>query len=259
MTYTEQAGAALDAYVERVRRSVAGRADVDPEQVASGIREHVEAALTMRGLERASAEDVLEVLDRLGPPDSLAEADGARQMPETPVASRLAIWVALALATLGMALLPTRLMPVGLTLLAMALIVARVALEEPVPGTAGRLATALWVLGVAALALCLLVGPAVLVWASAQTGGVLEDLLARYTTVSGPERPGRYWVAMAAAAGAVTGVWWMLLAVVARTGGAALDRALGPARSLFPRTSVRGLVTAGAALLVLSLISGWLS
>jgi hypothetical protein len=88
---------------------------------------------------------------------------------------------------------------------------------------------------------------------------VLEDLLARYTTVSGPERPGRYWVAMAAAAGAVTGVWWMLLAVVARTGGAALDRALGPARSLFPRTSVRGLVTAGAALLVLSLISGWLS
>jgi hypothetical protein len=141
MTYTEQAGAALDAYVERVRRSVAGRADVDPEQVASGIREHVEAALTMRGLERASAEDVLEVLDRLGPPDSLAEADGARQMPETPVASRLAIWVALALATLGMALLPTRLMPVGLTLLAMALIVARVALEEPVPGTAGRLAT----------------------------------------------------------------------------------------------------------------------
>jgi Na+/H+-translocating membrane pyrophosphatase len=64
---------------------------------------------------------------------------------------------------------------------------------------------------------------------------------------------------MAAAAGAVTGVWWMLIAVVARTGRAALDRALGPARFLFPRGAVRGLATAGAALLVLSLISGWLS
>lgn len=259
MRYTEQAGATLDAYVERVRRSVAGRGDVDADEVVSGIREHVEAALTMRALDRASAEDVLEVLAELGPPDALSEADATQQRSETPSACRIAIWAALSLATLGLALLATRLMPVGLALLAMALIAARVALEEPVPGTAGRLAAVLWALGVAAMELCLLLGPAVLVWAAAQTGGVLEDPLARYTAVSGTERPGRYWVMMAAAACGVTGVWWMLLALIARTSRAALDRALGPARPLVPRGAVSALAAAGAALVGLSLLAGWLS
>ncbi|HUF51409.1 MAG TPA: hypothetical protein VMN60_11270 [Longimicrobiales bacterium] len=259
MKYTEQADATLDAYVERVRRSVAGRADVDEDEVVSGIREHMDVALTMRGLDRASAEDVLEVLAELGRPDSLTDADATQQGSETPGASRIAIWAALALAMVGLALLATSLMPVGLALLAMALIATRVALEEPVPGTAGRLATVLWALGVVAMELCLLLGPAVLVWASAQTGGVLEDALARYTAVSGSERPGRYWVVMAATAGGVTGVWWMLLALITRTSRAALDRALGPARPLVPRGAVRALAAAGAALLGLSLLAGWLS
>jgi len=259
MTYTEKAGAALEEYVERVRRSVAGRSDFDVEEVVSGIREHVEAALTMRGIDRASAEDVLEVLDRLGPPDSLAEADGTQQTAEAPLVARATIWAALALATLGIMLFPTRLMPVGIAILAVALIAARAALEEPVSGTAAHLARLFWGLGVAVVELGLLLGPAVLVWTSAQTGGVLEDSLARYAGVTGPERPGRYWAVMAMVAGAVTGMWWILVAVVARTSGAALRRALGPASSMFPRRSVRVLAIAGAGLLVLSLLLGWLS
>jgi hypothetical protein len=60
------------------------------------------------------------------------------------------------------------------------------------------------------------------------------------------------------AAGAVTGVWWLLLGTLVMLGGEALRRALGPARWAVPPQSSRTLLIAGAVVTAVSLLGGLL-
>jgi hypothetical protein len=259
MRFTERGEAVLEEYLRRVRRSLEGREDVDAADVVAGIREHVVTELTVGSVAVATVEEVTEVLARIGPAESLAGSP-----PEESAGEQAGRGVALAvlvLAATGIALLATRFMPVGVALLLTGVIGARVIVGR---GAAGgsvehRLVRVLWQLGVVGAALVVLIGPAVLVWGSAQIGGVLEGSLARYADVVGRERPLRYWGAMAAVAGVVSGVWWVFLGFLLRGRGAEIRRVLGPARGVIPERAARMLVRVGVALLLISCLGLWIS
>lgn len=266
MRYTEPARAALDAYLARVRRALEGRSDVDAGDVVAGLAEHVEAELAFRAADPATAEDVAEVLERVGPVETVGEVggkgeaagDGGGVAPEVARGPTLAV---LTVALAGIVLLPTRLMPVGVVLLLTTVVAARLVLPGagPVHSVEGRLIRALWGIGAAVTVVGLLLGPAVLVWSQAQIGGVLEAPLARHVGAEGAERPIRYWLAMAGAAGLVTGTWWMVLGLVVRRFGDAIRRGLGAASPVVPVRSAPTLIRVGLALFVVSLFGVWLS
>jgi hypothetical protein len=259
MKLTSMARQELETYLAEVRRSLGGRSDVSASDVVAGIREHVETELSLRSVETVTAEDVADVLEGLGPPASLADDDIAvaeADMQRTRVASI----AALVLTGAGIALIPTALLPLGWTLIATSLLTARLVVSPagPVQGVEGRLVLAWWHVGVACAAVALVLGPAVLVWGAAQIGGVLEGPLTSRLGIEGTARPAVYWAMMAAAAGAVTGVWWLLLGTLVMLGGEALRRALGPARWAVPPQSSRTLLIAGAVVTAVSLLGGLL-
>ena len=260
MKLTNMARQELETYLAEVRRSLGGRSDVNASDVVAGIREHVETELSMRAVETVTAEDVADVLDGLGPPASLTD-DGSAGVADMDMhRTRAASIAALVLAGVGIALIPTAMLPLGWTLIATSLLTARLVLPAvgPVRGVEGRLVLAMWHAGVACAAVALLFGPAVLVWGAAQIGGVLEGPLASRVGIEGTARPAVYWATMAAAAGAVTGVWWLLLGVLLRLGGDVFRGALGPARWAIPPRSSRTLLIAGAVVSAISLVGGLL-
>lgn len=261
MRFTAGGRAALDAYLTGVRRSLEGRSDLDAADVVAGIEEHVETELSVRSVDPATAEDVNDVLEQLGSVQYLNETAAVSEDRLTQEVGRWPAVAVLVLAALGIALLPTRLMPVAVALLVTSVLGARFLVPEDgaTRNAAGRPIRLLWQLGAAAAALGVMLGPAVLVWSSAQVGGVLEDPLARYADVSGTERPLQYWTAMAAVAGLVTGVWWMLLGLVVRRFAGELSHALGPARHIVGRSRASALLRIGAGLIVVSGIGLWVS
>jgi hypothetical protein len=259
MKLTDMARQELETYLAEVRRSLGGRSDVSASDVVAGIREHVETELSMRSVETVTAEDVADVLEGLGPPASLAD-DGTAVADADMHRTRAASIAALVLAGAGIALIPTAMLPLGWMLILASLLTARLVLPAvgPVQGVEGRLVLAMWHAGVACAAVALLFGPAVLVWGAAQIGGVLEGPLTSRLGIEGSARPVVYWATMAAAAGAVTGVWWLLLGVLLRLGGDVFRGALGPARWAIPPRSSRALVIAGAVVSAVSLVGGLL-
>jgi hypothetical protein len=260
MRLTNMARQELETYLAEVRRSLDGRSDLNASDVVAGIREHVETELSMRSVETVTAEDVVEVLEGLGPPTSLAENGTADGDGTTAKRTRTAAIAALVLAGAGIALIPTAMLPLGWTLIAASLVTARLVLPAvgPVQSVEGRLVLAMWHTGVGCAAAALLFGPAVLVWGAAQIGGVLEGPLTSHLGIEGSARPAGYWATMAAAAGMVTGVWWLLLGVLVRRSGDALRRTLGPARWAVPARSSRALLITGAVVSAVSLLGGLL-
>ena len=259
MKLTNMARQELEKYLAEVRRSLGGRSDVSASDVVAGIREHVETELSMRSVETVTAEDVADVLERLGSPASLAD-DGTRVADADMDRTRAASIAALVLGGAGVALIPTAMLPLGWLLISASLLTARLALPAvgPVQGVEGRLVLAMWHTGVACAAVALLFGPAVLVWGAAQIGGVLEGPLTSRLGIEGTARPAVYWTTMAAAAGAVTGVWWLLLGVLLRLAGDVIRGALGPARWAVPPRSSRALLIGGAVVSAVSLMGGLL-
>lgn len=264
---TDRARELLTRYEVDVRHSLAGRTDVDADDVVAGIREHVEAELARRGAAPATpatAEDVADALERLGPPTSwtepAGEPDGAASAAAGRNAGRLgAILPAFGLILLGGVLVFTaRWGALGWSLAIAGTLVLRVAglpesagPETTGRGVADRLALACWWLAAGFGAVVLLAAPAVLAWGAAQTGGILEEPL---SAVAG-ER-GAYWLATAAVAGLVSGAWWVFVGLALRSFGTIIRRALGPARSIAGPRTPRLLVVGGAFLCVAAVLCG---
>lgn len=273
MELTGKGRAVLEAYLAEVRRSLAGRIDVDADDVVAGLREHVDAELSARQAGHATVEEVMGVLERLGTPTAWVAsgmAGTAQPGGESPFGNGdvpqartglAAARVGLVLAGLGLALVLMGVWTMlGWALLAAGIVGARLGVvdEAGAPLLEVRLTRLLWQGSAGALVLLLVLGPVVLVWSQAQIGGVLEGWLSARVAVHGTGRPAVYWLATSAVAAAVTGVWWLLLGLLVRRFRAAMRRILAPpAAWLVPASSSRRLLVGGLLLLVFSVL-GWL-
>ena len=264
MRFTAKGRETLDRYLAEVRAAVSVDPDVDAADVADGIREHVETELARRSVTEATGEDVAEVLAALGPARALAEGGEGPAGPHQPFARPVPIlsWVAVGLFAVGIGLWSTNAV-VGAVCVVAGAAVARVAVSEPeYAGPGAALAAMVWAAFIAGVWFTLILGPAVLVWAQAQTGGILEGPLARLSrgaTAADGGRPAAYWLVMGSAAAAVTGVWWLVAGSLLHRYGDRVRTAISPARAVARPIVARGLVVGGALALLLSLILGFLS
>lgn len=288
---TDRARELLARYEADVRRSLAGRTDVDPEDVVAGIREHVDAALYGGSADaiaseatRATAEEVADALERLGAPSSWVADTGPLPAGATGVAARrAAILPAFGLVVFGGILVFTpRWGALGWGLLIAGTLVLRMAglrdgspvLDGPAiadSGAADRLALFWWWLAAGFGSVVLLAAPAVLAWGAAQTGGALvqplstlvEASAATRTSGSLAGRSGAYWLATAAVAGLANGAWWVFIGLGLRRWGHVVRHALGPARKLSGPRVPRALLLGGAFQCGVALLSalpllGWM-
>ena len=76
MELTEGGREALERYLAQVEQSLRGRPEIEARDVVAGLREHVETEVALIGGGVATAEEIAEVLERLGAPEALAH-DGA--------------------------------------------------------------------------------------------------------------------------------------------------------------------------------------
>lgn len=277
MKLTEGAQRLWEGYAADVRRSLAGRDDIDADDVVAGVREHVEAELGARGAGRTTAEELSDVLARLGPPGDWVDAGDAAapSIPDGPgaraddlAARRWPSVAALAFTVVGATLvLGSPWWAPGWGALVLAAVVARVALEgqsgaeaeltiSP-PGPLRRLTLVVWWTAVLAAAVLLLLGPAAVTWGAAQTRGALEPILYGGRPDGGP-RPAGYWRATGLVMAGVTGLWWLVLSAATGLGRTPLRRALGPAAKLIGRRTPVTLAVAGSALVILALTGGLL-
>lgn len=267
MELTDRAEALWASYEAEVRARLGDRGDVDVGDVLAGVREHVEAELSRRGVERATGEDMAEVLERVGGPSQWVEMGvesgaGARG-GEVASGSRAGL-VALGLVLVGGLLVLSAswwAWAPGWGLVVSGVIVARVSLSEPGPvaGPAHRLTLVLWWFAVLTSAAAVLLAPAALTWVSAQIGGWLEQTLPGRPGVPGAPGTAGYWRLPTAVAAATTGLWWLALGAGAARFGDAIRRFLGPARGVLGPGTSRFLGVAGAILLITGLISGVLA
>lgn len=260
MRLTPRAREHLEEYVGRLRRALEGRGDVDAADVESGIREHVEAELSARLIDEATAEDVADVLDRLGDPEAMAaERDTATAgAVREEGGGRGGAVAALSLVAVGLTLFVLNSPAWWVAVAAGILLVRAYVPIAPPRGSLERVLLWVWQLAAGAGVLGVLLVPAVLVWAHAQIGGVLEGPLEAFTGLDGGVRPARYWAAMAAAAGAVTGLWWLLVGLLLMRCYGGVRRGLGPARHMIPQGTTAALLGLGGALFVVSILGGWL-
>lgn len=169
---TDTARADLHSYLARVREAARSQ-KADPEDVAAGVREHVDAALASREAAGAvTAAELAEVLERLGKPSGWAAAEASADGDgETVRVGKVTDWRQLAVLA------------------------------------AGRVGRALR-FGIATVVVFWPIG---LVWSAAQRGGVFYEWIPGGTPWSG-FRPPVYWGRIAALAAAALGSWWLMLA-----------------------------------------------
>lgn len=273
MNLTEKARSDLEEYLRDVRTSLEGDPDVDPDHVVEGIREHVAAALAGLDADPGTAEDLADVLLRLGSPGQWREAaPPAPGRPESESARRREsrhrtgweVTPLLLVAGGGILILAELAAPLGWGLLAAGALTARIVIGSRPPGPQSLsapegLTSLLWHVAVVTFATALVLFPAILVWSQSQTGGILEPLIMNRTLPPGAtpfmgDRPGGYWSLVALTAGLATGVWWTMLGLVARRAPDPIDRVLGPASWLASDSLLAGLLVCGALLLGLCLL-----
>lgn len=275
MDLTDRASRDLDRYLERVRESLRDREGVDPEDVVAGVREHLEATFASRQDAPVTAEDLADVLERLGSPEEWAEeeADSRILTPSDPVTRRALgadPWIELAPLSLaaagGILILVELTVPLGWGLLVVAAVTARLVMgsasyetgRRPVSAT---LVAVLWHLSAIAAVAGILLAPAVLIWGQSQIGGALVPFLLEHTLPSGAPatpipgaRPSGYWPLVGLLAGTATGAWWIGIGIAGRALSEKLRGALGPADYLASPTVLRAVLLTGGFLFVLSLV-----
>lgn len=285
MRLTERARRDLERYLEEVRSSLTGHVDVDADDVVDGIREHVETALAHRQQDPVTAEDLADVLDRLGSPPQWAEMAGGgepapREAPPgreeagsearperraAPFPRPAAELAPLVLVAVGGTLVLTELTPLlGWALLVVGAITARLVVGQPAfRGRRATLSAALvsliWHVAATVAFATLLLLPALLIWSQAQTGGALEPFLFERTLPPGGsripgQRPEGFWPLVALIAGLATGGWWIVVGLLARRGREIPRRWLGPASYLVSNGAVRGILLGGGFLFTISTV-----
>jgi hypothetical protein len=260
MEMTDRAHRRLESYLEEVRLALAARPGLEVDDVLRGLREHVDAELAAHGHqpgEPVTAAELEDVLERLGPPTSLAEA--AEAGPAAPPGSRLPSLVALGLLLAGALLFAGGMaLPVAFLLVAAGFVLGRVALGSPASGPAGttsdRLLRLVLIGAAAALVVAILVAPAVLVWSQAQIGGVLDAARNPGAPQVPGTRPASYWTYVAGVGALATGLWWLLAGSAAVRWTAAVRRLLGPFPFRFEARHGRVLAGAGLALAAAGLL-----
>lgn len=273
MELTDRAEALWASYEAEVRARFAGRDDVDAADVLAGLREHVESELSGRGVDRVAGEDMAEVLERVGGPEQWAAGDmdstgpgGPGDAPSTgegratSVAAVALVVVGVLLVTLG------RWGAMGWGFLAVGAVLARTALggladpaaesgaPEPATTPLDRLVHVIWWAAAVGVLALVVLGPAVVTWAAAQTGGFLEGPLAERVGTDVRPRPAEYWRLTALVIGALSGTWWLVAGSLVARFRATLRRLLGPAAPLLPRRAASLVAAVGAILLLASVI-----
>lgn len=255
---TDGAREELDRYLNDVERSLDGQAEVSAPDVVAGIREHVEAELGSQVEGVATAEDIADVLQRLGPPAAWVEPGSLEAAGAAAGSTRRTAAVALGLVGIGVALvLVNTLTALGWGLVIVGSVAARGGYDAA-PGaemSAESRAALAWArLSTLLGGVAVLLGPALYVWGASQTGGVLETPLERHLDLAGSERPLRFWLAMGALASAATGAWWICAGGLIRHFERPARHLVGPLRDLVSMRSTRRLLLGGVILLALSLL-----
>ncbi|MFO8173150.1 MAG: hypothetical protein R6T96_02635, partial [Longimicrobiales bacterium] len=207
------------------------------------------------------AEDVSDVLEGLGAPEAMAAEGDMATAGGTREArgGRGGATAALGLVAVGLALFVLN-SPAWWVAVAAGAFLARALLpvSRPPQGPWERVLLWVWLLAVAAVGLGVLIAPAALVWVSAQIGGIFEAPLEAFTGLGSGERPPRYWAAMTAAAGTVTGLWWLLLGLMLGRFDGGVRRAIGPARRMIPDRAAGAMIALGGLLFITSIVGWWL-
>ncbi|MDX1567526.1 MAG: hypothetical protein R3223_06985 [Longimicrobiales bacterium] len=275
MDLTDRARRDLDRYLERVRESLWDREEVDAEEVVDGIREHVEATLTSREGGPVTAEELADVLERLGSPEEWGKEETMPRVPTPPDAvlrggAGTGPWIELVPLILagagGLLILVELTVPLGWGLLAVAAVTARLVMGSPTYPTVGSpvsaaLVALLWHVSAIAAVGAILLAPAVLVWGQSQIGGALVPFLLEHTLPPGATstpvpgtRPSGYWPLVGLLAGTATGAWWIAAGIAWKALGEGLRRILGPADYLASPAVLKAVLLAGGFLFVLSLV-----
>lgn len=253
---TDGARDELDRYLDSVERTLHGQTDVSAPDVVAGIREHVEAELGSRVEGVATAEDLADVLQQLGPPTAWLEGGSSGAARTGALTSRRTAATALGLVGVGITLLlADTLTAVGWGLLIVGSVAARGGYDaatgpEMSPESRGAL---IWArLSTLLGAVVVLLGPALYIWGASQIGGVLETPLEAHLDLAASERPFHYWLAVGALASVATGVWWICVGALIRQFEQPARLLLGPLQSLVSARPLRRLLLGGAILLALS-------
>ena len=214
MKLTDEAQRRLDAYLARMRASLRGT-NVDPDEIARDIHEHVESALADR--ETVELAEMDEVLERLGPPHAWITDDDlpfvrrvVRYLQHGPESWRLP-YLTFAFTLAGIITLPVG---IGVALILGAFVLARAAVEEI---GAENLGARRWLvyspiaIVLAFISILVVVGPVppLIAWSFQESDFVTKTLGA------GTDQTSVEWFRIHAGAVAVAfGAWWILLSII---------------------------------------------
>lgn len=273
---TERARSRLEAYLEAVRAAVSADAGTDTDEVVWDIRRHIEDELSVEaGSGAATLADLEAVLERLGDPAGWA-GDGPRSAGGRDVAgreasadeasaaggsARLGGWwrdpapAAVAILTLAAAGTWALGWPaVALVLLGAAYVLGRwrLATGDSLEGAGRWLAYPALLVGAAMLALVVLWWPVLVSPLVFATGGLLDELRRRGSSLPAPGSPGQ--VSLVAAWLPVAGgVWWLLAGALAARRPDLVRRAFHPFTGWFRRRHGLFLCVAGVVLVLIGL------
>lgn len=209
----------IERYIGQIKTALRRHPSVDPDEVERDVLGHIETELAGQP-KPVDAGQLLDVLDRLGPPDEWlpAESHDALQ-PPAALLSRREDWrlayLTLAIFLAGPALfLPMILWPLPPLLFLLSFLCARVTLARSAEQDE-QLGARRW-----------LVYPALVVWYGmfliALVGG--PALLTAVFEADDPMLPSRLtgwfgepaWIGALCSLGALLGIWWMLLGLLLR-------------------------------------------
>lgn len=216
---TDDARQRVESYLRRVRASLADDPAADEDEVAEGIREHLEHALS--GVdEPVTVAQVERVLDELGDPGSWSDTEAAgwrallSRLHRGPEDWRLA-YLAFGTFVLGLAFADPLwfLLPASFFLARAGVSVGQAA--------EGRLAGKRWLLYPPLVLVYLALVPGALLWpvatvhAGVSPGGFLVDLVGLPAWSAGLLAP-EAWPVVGPWAGTALGVWWVAAGLVVR-------------------------------------------
>jgi hypothetical protein len=255
VTLSPEAQSHLERYIAQIKTALRGQRSVDPDEVERDVLGHIEAELAGQP-KPVDAGQLLDVLDRLGPPDEWlpTERPEASQRPAVALSRRedwRLAYLTLAIFLAGPALfLPMLLWPLPPLLFVLSFLCARVTLALSVEQDE-QLGARRW-----------LVYPALIVWYAmfliALVGGpvLLTAVLVSDDPMVASRLSGWFgepaWIGALCSIGVLLGIWWMLLGPLLRTFPRAVRATFRPFADWFEPRHAMAASLAGGALFALS-------
>ena len=244
----------LDGYLKQIRSALTGRSSIDADEVERDVLGHIDAELA-GAPEPISAGRLVQVLDRLGPPqDWVPDDETGGRRSSSALASTEGDWRLAGLTFflfLGGPLLfmsPRMFWPLPPVLMVASFIVARVTLSVldergEAPGPRRWLIYPPLVMWYLVFAVGLFAAPALLMILAANDAPAVSDVLVGI--VRAP-----LWAAVPAAAAVTIGLWWVLFGLLIALNPAVLRAIFWPFAGGFGRRHALGLAIGGVLLAV---------